>query len=59
MRTVEEIDADLAAYRVRRAATLDRLHADMTMLNAIDHRVDVLLEHRHAALQGADAHTGA
>ena len=48
-RTVDQVDADLAAYRVRRRKTLDQLADCMRMLNAIDHRVDVLLEQRHTA----------
>lgn len=52
-RTVDEIDADLAAYRVRRRATLDQLVTSMLMLNAIDSRVEILLEQRHAARVGA------
>ncbi|MDP5182163.1 hypothetical protein QOZ88_05900 [Blastococcus sp. BMG 814] len=52
-RTIEEIDADLAAYRVRRQATLDQLFASMLMLNAIDSRVEVLLDQRHTARAGA------
>lgn len=47
-RTVEEIDADLAAYRVRRATVLDQLVDTMRMLDTIDARVDVLLDRRHA-----------
>lgn len=57
-RTVEEIDADLAAYRVRRSSTLDRLLDSMLMLNAIDHRVDVLLGQRARAVAMA-AHPSA
>lgn len=45
-RSVAEIDADLTAYRVRRRATLDQLVNSMLMLNAIDHRVETLLDQR-------------
>lgn len=49
IRTVDEIDRDLAAYTLRRRDTLDRLVVSMMVLNAIDHRVQILLEHRHTA----------
>jgi hypothetical protein len=48
-RTVEEIDADLNAYSVRRRDTLDRVITSMFMLNAIDHRVEKLLDERARA----------
>lgn len=58
--SVEQIDADLAAYRVRRSATLDRLVESLAMLNAIDHRVDVLLDQRgRAAAMAAHPSAGA
>lgn len=47
LRTVADIDADLAAYRTRRRDTLDRLITAMVMLNAIDSRVETLLDQRH------------
>lgn len=51
-RRVDQIDADLRAYAARRRDTLDRVVTSMMMLNAIDHRVEVLLEQRSAAVAG-------
>jgi hypothetical protein len=52
-RTVADIDRELAAQHGRRRDTLDRVVTGMHMLNAIDYRVDVLLDQRIQATEAA------
>lgn len=46
-RSLADIDADLAAYQIRRRRQVELLLGSLWMLDAIDQRTEVLLEHRH------------
>lgn len=55
LRSVEEIDEDLAGYAIRELRQRDLLLGSLTMLDAIAQRRDVLLDQRSAAVARARA----